>query len=98
MFLVFLCACLEPLIVSEGWLQYDTMVQIQIHPTKQQPISMQHKGPISLHFQQQQRDDSGGLLEAQPMRVKVGGGVEEAGQGRGMRTLQQLLLRCTSGL
>ena len=77
MYLVsFVCACVEPLSVSEGWLQYETMVQIQIHPTKQQPISMQHKGPIKLSFQQQQQDDSGHLLDVQPMRVKVGGGIE----------------------
>ena len=75
MYLVsFVCACVEPLNVSEGWLQYDTMVQIQIHPTKQQPISVQHKGPLKLSFQQQQQDDSGRLLDVQPMRVKVGEG------------------------
>ena len=78
--LLFFCLwCTEPLPVSEGWLQYETMVQIQIHPTKHQPISMQRQGPIKLCFQQQQRDSSGSLLDVQPMHVKVwgwGGGAE----------------------
>ena len=72
--LVLLSACAESLDVSGGWLQDETMVQIQIHPTKHQPITMQHQGPIKLCFQQQRRDDSGGLLAVQPMHVKVGGG------------------------
>ena len=71
----------EPLDVSEGWLQCETMVQILIHPTKQQPISMQHKGPIKLCFCLQQREDSGSLLDQQPMHVKVRG----RGVGRGER-------------
>lgn len=72
--LVLLSAGTESLDISGGWLQDETMVQIQIHPTKHQPIAMQHQGPIKLCFRQQQRDDSGGLLAMQPMHVKVGAG------------------------